>query len=111
MSFIKALMNFLKKLFGGSTTTVQSSTQTVTQPTVTTNPIHPSVGIIDPVEFSFYFGKYSVEDQIKIRNTIDENAAKGIKNYSIDMPDRTFNVIDGTKIYESTEGKFKTPAE
>lgn len=108
MSLWTFIKKILKAIFGKDekTTTVQPSTTTTQN-----NPIHPSVGIIDPVEFSFYFGKYSVEDQIKIRNTIDENAAKGIKNYSIDMPDRTFNVIDGTKIYESTEGKFKTPAE
>ena len=103
-TFIEAIVAFFKAIFGGkSTTTAQ---QTTTQQT-TAKPIHPSVGIIDPVEFSFHFGKYSVEDQIKIRNTINENAANGIKNYTIDMPDRIYRIVNGGQILESTEGKTK----
>lgn len=106
-AFIKNLLAFLKELFGDKKETVQPST--TTKPATT--PIHPSVGIIDPVEFSFHFGKYPVEEQIRIKNIINENAANGVLNYTIDMPDRIYRIVNGSQIFESTEGKFKTPAE
>lgn len=107
-AFIKNLLAFLKDLFGDKKETVQPST--TTKPATTkpaTNPIHPSVGIIDPSEFSYYFGEYSTEEQIKIRKLIDDNAAKGILNYPIETNKRIYYVIEGTKIYESTEGHGK----
>lgn len=111
-AFIKNLLAFLKELFGDKKETVQPST--TTKPATTkpaTNPIHPSVGIIDPVEFSFHFGKYPVEEQIRIKNIINQNAADGVLNYTIDMPDRIYRIVNGSQILESTEGKSKQTKE
>lgn len=84
MSFIKALMNFLRKLFGGST--VQSSTQTVK--------LDSSKCMKEDV-IDFLANGHDQDERGRIRAYIKEQESKGIYEYSFSTSRWYFEVKNG----------------
>lgn len=70
--------------------------------------IFTSVGEIDPVEFSWHFGHLPLDEQMQIRDIIEENKADGIKNYTFKTKSsRLIRIVNGGQIFESTKGYTK----
>lgn len=72
MSFIKALMNFLRRIFGRSTVQTTQTTQTI---------VLDSSKEMSEENIQVLVQGHSIEEQGKIRKYITGQEAKGIYNY------------------------------
>lgn len=100
---LTALAEIVKLIFDRKATQVANETEKAKHTEVFT-----SVGEIDPVEFSWHFGHLPLDEQMQIRDIIEENKADGIKNYTFKTASsKVFRVVNGGQIFESTEGYTK----
>lgn len=101
---LTALAEIAKLIFNSKATQVANETEKAKH----TEIVKPSVGYIDPVEFSWHFGKLPVEEQMQIREIINENYEAGVTEYTFKTKSsKVFRVVNGGQIFESTEGYTK----
>jgi hypothetical protein len=117
MSVLTAIKNIILailELFKEKETvsTAKPTTSGVEHTEEHTQLLHPSVGIIDPVEFAWHFGHLPYDEQLEIQAIIEGKKAAGIKNYTFKTKSsKTFRVVNGGQILESTEGYTKPTEE
>lgn len=109
-NFVLAFLEMFKEK--ENTPTVKPTTSGVEHTEEHTQLLHPSVGIIDPVEFAWHFGHLPYDEQLEIQAIIEGKKAAGIKNYTFKTKSsKTFRVVNGGQILESTEGYSKPTEE
>ena len=100
---LTALAEIAKLIFNRKATQTANETEKAKHTEVFT-----SEGVIDPVEFSWHFGHLPLDEQMQIRDIIEQNKADGIENYSFrTKSSKLFRIVDGGQVFESSEGYAK----
>lgn len=104
---LSALADIAKLVFANKKTTAENKAENEKHSQIIKEPekLHPSQGIIDPVEFAYHFGHLPYEEQLEIQRIIEKNKAEGITDYKFKTThSKVFRVVNGGQILESTEG-------
>lgn len=102
-----ALSEVVKLIFNRKATTAANEEEKAKHTTITQQ-TGPSVGWIDPVEFSWHFGHLPLDEQMQIRDIIEQNIKDGIKDYSFKTKSsKLFYIRNGGQVIESSENYTK----